>query len=293
MASFTFEKGGGPLRFHQQPQTFVEKIVIKVANLERSLQFYGRILGLKIVSQSETAATLSANGTRSLLVIEQPEHVLPKQTEATGLYHVAFLLPDRSDLANAFRHLLHEKYPLQGASDHYVSEAVYLADPDGNGIELYADRSPSVWQREDGTVDMRTERLDMEDLLAAGDGSWTGLPAQTIIGHVHLQVSELKEIEEFYCRGLGFDVVMHYGGQALFVSTGGYHHHFAFNTWYSAGGSAPAENRVGLKQVSVRFPDGHTKRQAVERLQHLGAHVWEEGGLLLTKDPSGNVLHFI
>lgn len=177
------------------------------------------------------------------------------------MYHFALLLPSRNDLARILRHFIQIRYPLQGASDHLVSEAIYLADPDGNGIEIYSDRPSAAWNWENGEVEMATVPLDAENLLAEGDGeAWTGLPSNTLMGHIHLHVSELQKTEEFYIQGLGFNIVNRYGRQALFISTGGYHHHIGLNTWNGVGAPAPLENSVGLKRFSLVLPNKETRK---------------------------------
>src|SRR5690606_11741669 len=155
------------------------------------------------------------------LTIEQPEGAMPKQGRTTGLYHFALLLPSRKDLGKMLKHLIETGYPLQGASDHLVSEAVYLGDPDGNGIEIYADRPASAWTWHGDEVAMTTIAMDWAGVVAeAGDEPWTGLPAGTIMGHIHLHVSDLRSSEKFYTEGLGLEVVNRYGGMALFISAG-------------------------------------------------------------------------
>ncbi|MEK5520490.1 VOC family protein [Heyndrickxia sp. FSL W8-0423] len=275
--------------FHQPPHTFVGQVDLKVSNLERSLQFYQEIIGFQILKQADKKALLTADGKTSLLSLEQSEDIIPKQPRTTGLYHFAILLPRRSDLAAVLQHLLQTGYPLQGASDHLVSEALYLADPDGNGIEIYSDRNPSTWEWKNGEVSMTTEALDVRGLLAEGSGKqWVRLPEATLIGHIHLHVSELQKTEEFYCKGLGFDVVTRYGDQALFISTGGYHHHIGLNTWAGIGAPKPAENSVGLKWFSLMLPSDDARKKVIEQLQGIGALVEVKDGSYFTEDPSGN-----
>lgn len=277
------------MNFHQSPHTFVDQVHLKIANLQRSLQFYQEVIGFRILEQSERKAVLTADGITPLLTIEQPVNVMPKQPRTTGLYHFALLLPTRSDLAKIIEHFIKIGYPLQGASDHLVSEALYLADPDGNGIEIYSDRPSSNWDWNNGEVIMATERLDIENILAESDGGqWNGLPAHTLMGHIHLHVAELQNTEDFYGHGLGFDVVSRYGHQALFISTGGYHHHIGLNTWNGVGAPAPSENSVGLVSFSLVFPNEEARKMVIERLKQIGATIIQENGGTFTKDPSGN-----
>ncbi|MGE8204532.1 VOC family protein [Heyndrickxia sp. NPDC080065] len=277
------------MEFHQSPHTFVDQVYLKVSNLERSLEFYRNIIGFQILKQEERKALLTADGKNPLLIIEQPEHVTPKQGRTTGLYHFALLLPTRADLAAVLQHFIQVGYPLQGASDHLVSEALYLADPDGNGIEIYADRPASTWDWENGEVKMVTDPIDVRGLLAEGQGKkWTGLPASTLMGHIHLHVSELQKTKEFYCDGLGFDVVSRYGNQALFISTGGYHHHIGLNTWNGVGAPKPAENSVGLKWFTLVFPNEEARNKVMDQLQRIHVMVKKEDECYFTEDPSGN-----
>jgi catechol 2,3-dioxygenase len=282
-------EGGNPMNFHQPPVTFVGRVDLKVQDLERSVAFYQDVIGFKLFEKTERLAKFTADGNNVLLSIEQPEDVMPKQRRTTGLYHFAILLPHRADLANILKHFVQLRLPLQGASDHLVSEALYLADPDGNGIEIYIDRPASDWTWNESQVVMTTEPLDAEGLLEEDKrGTWNGLPAGTVMGHIHLHVSELDKTEEFYTKGLGFDVVSRYGPQALFISTGKYHHHIGLNTWTGVGAPKPAENSVGLRSFSLVLPDEESVKETISRLISVGAEVTEENGIMVTVDPSGN-----
>lgn len=278
--------------FHRQPHTYVGKVHLKVTNLEQSLTFYQQVMGFQVLEKSAEKASLTADGATVLLTIEQPPGVSPKQPRTTGLYHFALLLPARSDLADMLYHLLQTAYPLQGASDHLVSEAIYLADPDGNGIEIYRDRPADSWNWKNGEVMMATEALDAENLLAErGERIWEGLPAATQMGHIHLHVAELEKTKAFYVDGLGFDIVnSQYGSQVLFISTGFYHHHIGLNIWNGKGAPAPSENNAGLDYFSLMLSSDQKRKEVVANLEAIGAAVWQEEGNLMTKDPSGNRL---
>lgn len=277
------------MNFHREPNVFVSHVHLKVADLQRSIDFYQQVIGFQVLEQTENKASLSADGKTVLVTVEQPEHIHSKQLRTTGLYHFALLLPARSDLAKVIEHFIKIGYPLQGASDHLVSEALYLADPDGNGIEIYTDRPSTTWKWNNEEVVMSTERLDIENILAEGDGKpWAGLPSDTLMGHIHLHVSELHKTEEFYCKGLGFNVVTRYGGQALFISTGRYHHHIGLNTWNGLGAPAPSENSVGLRNFTLVFPNEEARMGAVASLEKIGAAVTKENDQYKTADPSGN-----
>lgn len=277
------------MEFHQAPHTFVGQVDLKVESIERSLEFYQNIIGFQVLEQTADSALLTADGKTPLLSIEVPKNVVKKEPRTTGLYHFALLLPARSDLAKVIQHFIDLQYPIQGASDHLVSEALYLADPDGNGIEIYSDRPSATWKWNNDEVVMTTEALDIESILAEGNVEpWNGLPNGTLMGHIHLHVAEFEKIEEFYCKGLGFDIVTRYGRQALFISTGGYHHHIGLNTWNGVGASTPSGNSVGLKWFTLHFPNAEARKSVIERLQRLGVEVTEDDGTYLTKDPSGN-----
>ncbi|MFS0724226.1 VOC family protein [Paenibacillus sp. 1P07SE] len=276
------------MSFHQVPQTFVRQVNLKVQDLERSLTFYQEQIGLRVLEQTETTAALTADGKTALLTLEAPADAEPKAGRTTGLYHYALLLPTRRDLARTVRHLTSLGMRL-GTSDHTVSEALYLSDPDGNGIEIYRDREASSWTWSEGEVAMAVDPLDFHGLLAEDQGTpWTGLSEGTIMGHIHLHVAELGEAERFYCQGLGFDVVARYGNQAAFISTGGYHHHIGLNTWNGVGAPRPSEQTVGLVSYELIYPSAEARSQAVERLRGLGSEVAEEAGAFVAADPSGN-----
>jgi catechol 2,3-dioxygenase len=276
------------MNFHQKPLTFVGKVHLKVQNLERSLRFYKETIGFHVLKQTERTASLTADGRTPLLILEQPEYTIANTGRTTGLYHFALLLPERSDLANIVQHFADIGLRF-GSSDHLVSEALYFSDPDGNGIEIYADRPSSGWTWNNGEVDMAVDPLDFQDLLSMKrEHPWKGLPADTVMGHIHLHVSELSKTEEFYKNGLGFDVVCRYGNQALFISTGGYHHHIGLNTWNGVGAPPPAENSSGLKSYTLILPNEEKRDEIVLQLKHINAPVTED---FVTEDPSGNRIH--
>lgn len=272
--------------FHQRPNIFVGQVNINVTNLNSSLEFYQKVIGFQILEQTDRKAVLTADGKIGLLTIEQPVDVLPKEKGKTGLFHFALLLPTRADLSVFLRHLSETGLRF-GASDHLVSEALYITDPDGNGIEVYIDRPAIEWTWSNGEVKMVSDPLDVESLLAVSDMDWDGLPADTVMGHVHLHVADLQKAEEFYTKGLGFTVVSHYP-QAVFISTGDYHHHIALNTWQGVGASKPRENSVGINWYTLTFPNEEAIAKVIEQLQHLGASYIVEDGLFVIEDPSGN-----
>lgn len=272
--------------FHQSPNIFVGQVNINVTNLNSSLEFYQKVIGFQILEQTDRKAVLTADGKIGLLTIEQPVDVLPKEKGKTGLFHFALLLPTRADLSVFLRHLSETGFRF-AASDHLVSEALYITDPDGNGIEVYIDRPAIEWTWSNGEVKMVSDPLDVESLLVVSDMDWDGLPADTVMGHVHMHVADLQKAEEFYTKGLGFTVVSHYP-QAVFISTGDYHHHIALNTWQGVGASKPRENSVGINWYTLTFPNEEAIAKVIEQLQYLGASYVVEDGLFVIEDPSGN-----
>ena len=277
--------------FHSEQTTYVGHVRIKVENLDRSLKFYQDMIGFELLEQTLTTAHLTTDGKTSILSLEQPKNVMPKQNRTTGLYHFALLLPKRSDLAYFVTHLL-EKGVHFASSDHLVSEALYLNDPDGNGIEIYADRDPTEWIWTKEEVNMTVDSLDFEDLFKSIERKkvWNGLPVNTKMGHIHLHVSELIKSEQFYVKGLGFDVVNRYGEQALFLSTGKYHHHIALNTWNGIGAPKPDKNSVGLESFTIIYPNEEEIKKAVNNLENIGVKVIVKNGRYMTSDPSGNYI---
>ncbi|OMP68192.1 VOC family protein [Domibacillus epiphyticus] len=277
--------------FHRKPNTFVGEVNITVMDLKRAMTFYKNVIGFQVLEQTDRTAVLTTDGKTPLVTLEQPLDVSPKEGRTTGLYHFALLLPSRADLSVFLHHLLQTGYRF-GASDHYVSEALYINDPDGNGIEVYRDRPSTEWTWTNDKVAMATEPLDGDSLLAESEGEWSGLPADTVMGHIHLHVADLKKAEEFYINGLGFAVVSLYP-QAIFTSTGGYHHHIALNTWQGIGAPVPKKNSVGLNWFSLVFPDEEARGKAIKQLEKLGASVTKEADSYLATDPSGNKIRMV
>lgn len=275
-------------QFHRGPITYVGQVNLNVQQLERSLRFYQEVIGFQVLERTERSACLTADGKNVLVTIEQPEDVEPMRGRTTGLYHFALLLPTRAHLARIVRHFAHIGLRF-GSADHLVSEALYLSDPDGNGIEIYRDRPPSEWNWNGSEVEMTTDPLDFRDLLSSEqEGEWQGLPKETVMGHIHLHVSDLAEAERFYVQGLGFEIVNRYGPQALFISTGKYHHHIGLNTWNGVGAPRPHENSVGLRSFTLVYPDDAARDRAVTGLRRIGADVEKHDGVYTAEDPSGN-----
>ena len=228
---------------------------LKVRDLETVSSFYRRILGLAPIAEGKHSVTLGTRET-SLLELEGDTTLKPRDPREAGLFHTAFLMPSRADLARWLAHVTEANVPLQGASDHIVSEAIYLADPEGNGIEVYADRPISRWRSSDDTIRMTTKPLDVPDLLKATEGTkWAGFPQYGIIGHVHLQVGDTAAADRFYRDILGFDITTRYPG-ASFYGSGGYHHQLAANVWNSRGAGRRSHGMAGLDRLEIIVRDG-------------------------------------
>jgi len=242
-------------RFRLPNGTHIGYVHLLVESLERSLAFYRDLLGFSIVWRDDATVGLSASGKQpaQIILTELPEHQ-PRSRRSPGLFHTAILLPNRRELANIFKKLLQVNYPFQGFADHGVSEALYLADPEGNGIELYADRPREQWKFRDGFIEMVTEPLDVANLLSEASEGKLEIHPETRIGHVHLQVSDLNKAETFYHKILGFDVTQRSYPGALFVSAGGYHHHIGLNIWNSRGSSPAPPNTPGLLRFNIEVP---------------------------------------
>jgi catechol 2,3-dioxygenase len=267
---------------------------LTVADANRSRSFYERALGMRASTLDDGALALgSAGGERPLIELQANSSAPGLDRRATGLFHLAILLPSRRDLALALARLVQVRWPLNGASDHLVSEALYLSDPDGNGIEIYRDRPREQWPRAGGKLEMATLPLDLDNLLGELPGTGPTPPIirdATRIGHVHLQVAELSAVEAFYHDVLGFEVIVRGYPGALFVAAGGYHHHIGLNTWHSAGGSRPAPGSIGLRSFEVQFPDAQALDQVLARVRGAGVGIEPAPTGALVRDPSGNAL---
>ena len=274
---------------HRLPaETRLGPVRLQIADLARSIEYYERVLGLRVTERATGSATLAAHGSDAPLVElrELPGAVPVPRRGRLGLYHFAILVPDRATLGRFVAHLA-ELGVYAGMSDHLVSEAIYLTDPDGLGIEVYADRPRSEWRHDAGQIAMTTEPLDVESLVAAaGDSRWTGMPAGTVIGHVHLHVGDIEAAAAFYDAGIGFDrTVWNYPG-ALFLSAGGYHPHLGTNTW--ARGAAPAgEQDARLLEWTIAVPAGPAVDGVARSMTAGGFEVANEGSDLLLADPWG------
>lgn len=283
---------GIPAPAHRLPAgTRVGRVRLQIAHLDRSLDYYCRVLGMRVLEHSSGGAVLGPAGP-ALPLIELSE--LPGATPfpgrgRPGLYHFAILLPSRAALGSFLRHLsdLGER---AGASDHGVSEAVYLRDPDGSGIEVYRDRPRSAWRQRDRQLLMATEPLDVGRVLGAADAAgWQGMPAGTTMGHVHLHVGDLERAAGFYHEAIGLDkMVWSYPG-ALFLSAGGYHHHLGVNTW-AAGAQPAGDEDAKLLEWELLVPSASDVERTLGSLEAAGHPVEQSGAHVWTRDPWGTRL---
>ena len=270
------------------PDTTLGPVRMTVSQLERSRAFYERAIGLRASELDDGTLALGAAGEPPLIELRGDSSAPRLNRRAPGLYHLAILLPSRRDLAFALARLVQTGWPLDGASDHLVSEALYLSDPDGNGIELYRDRPRSDWPRSGDQLQMSTLPLDLDSLIGELQGAselQAEAPAGTRIGHVHLQVADLAEAEAFYHGVLGFDVMVRGYPGALFVSAGGYHHHIGLNTWHSAGAAPAARGSVGLRSFTVELPNERELATVLARVEAAGLPTSREPGGVLVRDP--------
>jgi catechol 2,3-dioxygenase len=273
------------------PDTSLGVVRLTVGELERSRIFYQQAIGLPPVDQPDGTVALGVPGERPLIELRADSSASGLDRRATGLYHLAILMPSRRDLAFALARLAESRWPLDGASDHLVSEALYLSDPDGNGIEIYRDRPRDEWQRANGQLAMDTLPLNLQSVLdelsSAGELP-TLAPSGTTIGHVHLQVSDLEQAEAFYARILGFEVMVRGYPGALFVAAGGYHHHIGLNTWHSLGAGPPRPGAVGLRSFEVRLPNDAERERMLDRVRQAGIEIEPHPEGSLIRDPFGN-----
>jgi catechol 2,3-dioxygenase len=272
------------------PSTRVGVVHLTVADLDRSVAFYRETIGLVELAREDGRAALGANGTELVVLVEQPG--AKPAPRATGLFHLALRVPARAELARWLAHAARERIPLDGLSDHFVSEAIYLADPDGHGIEIYADRPREHWQGQ--VARMTTLPLDVAGLLSelddpAGD-AFPGLAAGTEMGHVHLQVASIPDAIGFYRDVLGFELMATYGEQAAFLSAGGYHHHVGVNTWNSLGAAPPPPGAAALRHATIVLPDAEERDRVATRVEDAGGELATRPDGILVHDPSGNPL---
>jgi catechol 2,3-dioxygenase len=286
------------------PALRIGSVELAVSDLSHSADFYERVLGLPVISRAENVALLGPDSEHPLLTLTGLTGLTdptPTPPGSTGLFHVAWLHPSRAALAETVRRVVAGRWPIDGASDHGVSEALYLSDPDGLGIEIYVDRPRDLWDRPaDGHgVKMVTLPLDLDSLLAEGSAEATAaMPADTAIGHVHLKVADIPRAVAFYRDALGLDEQARLPA-AGFLSAGGYHHHIGLNSWQSQRGRPAPESAPGLRQVQLELSDADALGALEHRLAEAGSEaggdvspVRESEGRLALHDPDGHALVF-
>lgn len=257
-------------------------VTLRVTDLPGLTAFYRDSIGLGVIAETADASELGIDGE----VLVRLERGASRPASAAGLFHLAILLPSRADLGDWLAHAAAVRLPLEGASDHLVSEALYLSDPEGNGIEIYRDRPRADWPRRDGAIRMATERLDLNALLAeARAGRYAGMPPGTRMGHIHLRIGDTAAAEAFYAGALGFELMVRYPG-ASFLASGGYHHHIAGNVWNSRGAGPRQPGEAGLSsfEIVARGPDDLATMR--HRMLEAGGRATLEGATI--DDPWGN-----
>ena len=267
------------------------------------MQFYGERLGFIKIGERAGSVVLSARAEGpDLIILKELKSARPKPARSSGLYHVAIRFSSRRELGRVFRRLYEASTEFHGFSDHLVSEAIYLADPDGNGIELYVDRPREQWEKFNDQIKMATEPLDLESLVSELKGDTEANPPidpKTDIGHVHLHVSDLVKAEEFYHGIVGFDVTQRSYPGALFMSAGGYHHHLGVNTWAGKGAPPPPADAVGLLRFGIVLPDGDSLEALKNNFQELGREMGDVSRVTTTKgavrivSPDGMIIELL
>jgi len=278
------------------PNTELGEVKLKVSNLQRSLAFYQEVIGLQILTQAGDTASLTVDGVHTFLVLEELSSPIVPRNRTTGLYHFAILVPHREQLGLSLRRLIQSGIHI-GQGDHAVSEALYISDPDDNGIEIYADRPRESWRVDaEGNVMMTVDPVDLDGLLAISEEKeWRGLPANTVMGHVHLHVADLQQAKAFYVDVLGFDIMFNGAARmgALFVAAGGYHHHLGLNIWAGVGAPRPSKQSTGLEYYTIIVPTESELARVVDRLVATGITVMETHLGWNVEDPSGNMIRLI
>lgn len=281
--------GESPPGFRLPAETRLGRVRLQVADLRRSVTYYETVLGLRVVEQGDAAASLAPHGSDRVLVElrERPGSRPAPGRGRLGLYHFAILLPDRAALGRFTTHL-GELGVRAGAADHLVSEALYLQDPDNLGIEIYADRPRNTWRRAGRELMMASDPLDFDGVVRAAQGArWTGMPAGTVMGHVHLHVGDLAQAGAFFSGALGFDrIVWRYPG-ALFMSAGGYHHHLGTNVWAGPGARPAGEGDARLLEWTIQAGSAASLDGVAGSLASAGHEATRENGEVVTRDPWG------
>jgi catechol 2,3-dioxygenase len=273
------------------PDTSIGKVRLRVADLDDLSAFYERVIGLQAVERDGDLTRLGAAGGEPVIELLGAPDAPRAPGFSTGLFHLAILVPDRAELARSLQRVAGAGWRLTGASDHLVSEALYLRDPEGNGIEIYRDRPREEWRRNGEELAMATLPLDLESVLGElgpGEQAANGMPSGTTMGHVHLQVADIPAAEGFYHRALGLDVMVRSYPGALFLAAGGYHHHLGVNTWQSQGAPAPPDGALGLDRYELVLPSAAERDAAADRVGAAGGDPERLDEGVLATDPSGH-----
>jgi catechol 2,3-dioxygenase len=272
----------------------IAAVGLSVRDLERTAAYYRDVIGLTLLERTKSSARLGT-GSVPLLELALRAELAPDDPRSSGLYHTAYLMPTRADLGRWVMHAAEKRVPIVGASDHGVSEAFYLDDPEGNGVEVYADRPPDRWDWRDGMVTMPTKSLDIESILADVDprtAGFTGAPEGLRIGHIHLRVGDLDQAEQFYSGGIGLDLTRRRHG-ASFMSSGHYHHHVGTNVWQSAGAGPRDPTRAGLSWFAIAASDAATFAAVRGRLAAMGVDADSTAEGIETADPWGTRIRLL
>jgi catechol 2,3-dioxygenase len=287
----TLPYGVRPPGYRLPDDTSIGAVRLQVADLDRSVRYYQSVIGLTLLTQAQGVVTLGAPDGVPLVHLHGEPRARPAPKGAIGLYHFAILLPDRAALGRFAAHVMRNNIRV-GMSDHLVSESFYLTDPDGLGIEVYADRPASTWQNLGRELAMAVDPLDVRSVIASGGGlDWTGAPAGTVMGHVHLHVGDIDAASSYYHGALGFDRIVWSFPGALFLSAGGYHHHLGTNTWSS--GPPPAADQARLLEWEILLPGADDVAAAASSLESAGwtARQTERGWM--SADPWGTTLRIV
>jgi len=284
------EATAGPAQGEISPLVTMGAVHLTVSELERSLDYYRGAVGLSVLESGASRASLGARDRELLVLVEEPG--ARPACGYTGLYHFALLLEERADLARWLAHAARDRVALTGLSDHVVSEALYLSDPDGHGIEIYADRPRDAWEGQ-VAASITTLPLDVDSLLGElpdpAAEPFDGLTAATVMGHVHLKVADVAQTVAHYRDVLGFGLMAQLGAQAAFLSAGGYHHHLGANTWESRGAAPPPPGFAGLRHATIVLPDDAERDRLLARADAVG-RVEDGADGPIVRDPSGNAL---
>lgn len=267
----------------------LDTAALRISDQDRMTEFYRDVLGFDFLREENGMAVMGTKeNKKEIISLNLNPDAIRGSVRHAGLYHIAILLPTRKDLGSILRHLLEVGYPIDGASEHGYSEAIYLTDPEGNGLEIYRDRPMSEWTiNPDGTIDGVTERMDVDGVLAEAEPTYQGMPTGTKVGHVHLSVSDLAKSGAYYQNALGFDLKNDLVPGAKFLAAGNYHHHLGLNIWESQGAAKLADDFLGLDYVTVRLPDLEALIALKDNLSSQGVEFYFNQGkqILQISDP--------